>query len=182
MKKMNKKGFTLVELLAVIAILAILILLVTPNILKMFNEGKESVFVQQAQRVMDASNTKFMSVSLKNPGAYVFSNVDGATDTTNLNLTNDSVTYCVKMDNEGNIRIRTLDRVDFTNITVKGDKVNAEITVRPEIDDISAEDRKEEFEKIKSEYLKFVQKRRDYKYIVSAANTAKPMPQVIFVT
>ncbi len=60
-------------------------------------------------------------------------------------------------DNEGNIRIRTLDRVDFTNITVKGDKVNAEITVRPEIDDISAEDRKEEFEKIKSEYLKFVQ-------------------------
>lgn len=60
-------------------------------------------------------------------------------------------------DNEGNIRIRTLDRVDFTNITVKGDKVNAEITVRPEIDDISAEDRKKEFEKIKSEYLKFVQ-------------------------
>ena len=60
-------------------------------------------------------------------------------------------------DNEGNIRIRTLDRVDFTNITVKGDKVNAEITIRPEIDDISAEDRKEEFEKIKSEYLKFVQ-------------------------
>ncbi len=60
-------------------------------------------------------------------------------------------------DNEGNIRIRTLDRVDFTNITVKGDKVNAEITVRPEINDISAEDRKEEFEKIKSEYLKFVQ-------------------------
>ena len=55
MKKMNKKGFTLVELLAVIAILAILILLVTPNILKMFNEGKESIFVQQAQRVMDAS-------------------------------------------------------------------------------------------------------------------------------
>ena len=63
MKKMNKKGFTLVELLAVIAILAILILLVTPNILKMFNEGKESIFVQQAQRVMDASNNKYMSVS-----------------------------------------------------------------------------------------------------------------------
>ena len=103
MKKMNKKGFTLVELLAVIAILAILILLVTPNILKMFNEGKESVFVQQAQRVMEASNTKFMSVSLKNPGAYVFSNVDGATDTTNLNLTNDTIKYCVKMDNEGNV-------------------------------------------------------------------------------
>ena len=60
MKKMNKKGFTLVELLAVIAILAILILLVAPNILKMFNEGKESIFVQQAQRVMDSSNNKYI--------------------------------------------------------------------------------------------------------------------------
>lgn len=108
MKKMNKKGFTLVELLAVIAILAILILLVTPNILKMFNEGKESVFVQQAQRVMEASNTKFMSVSLKNPGAYVFTNKvqDDETSypkTTNLNLTSNAIDYCVEMDNEGNV-------------------------------------------------------------------------------
>lgn len=105
MKKMNKKGFTLVELLAVIAILAILILLVTPNILKMFNEGKESIFVQQAQRVLEASNTKFMSVSLKSPGAYIFTNLKNATgdNVENLNLTNDSVTYCVKMDNEGKV-------------------------------------------------------------------------------
>ena len=129
MKKMNKKGFTLVELLAVIAILAILILLVTPNILKMFNEGKESVFVQQAQRVMEASNTKFMSVSLKNPGAYVFSNVDGATDTTNLNLTNDSVTYCVKMDNEGNIT--------YLHVSSDTYSIKTENTAGIKIDDIS---------------------------------------------
>lgn len=110
MKKMNKKGFTLVELLAVIAILAILILLVTPNILKMFNEGKESIFVQQAQRVMDASNNKYMSVSLKKPGSYVFTNKvqddESKTSypkTTNLNLTSNAIDYCVEMNNEGNI-------------------------------------------------------------------------------
>lgn len=137
MKKMNKKGFTLVELLAVIAILAILILLVTPNILKMFNEGKESVFVQQAQRVMEASNTKFMSVSLKNPGAYVFSNLkteEGTTITgaTDLNLTNDSVTYCVKMDNEGNV---TYLHVSSDTYSIKAE--NTAGTAGIKIDDIS---------------------------------------------
>lgn len=134
MKKMNKKGFTLVELLAVIAILAILILLVTPNILKMFNEGKESIFVQQAQRVMEASNTKFMSVSLKKPGSYIFSNLktaEGATiaGATDLNLTNDSVTYCVKMDNEGNV---TYLHVSSDTYSIKAENIKG-----VKIDDIS---------------------------------------------
>lgn len=64
-EKFNKKGFTLIELLAVIAILAILLLLVTPNILSMFNSGKENSFVQQAERVLQAANTKYISESLK---------------------------------------------------------------------------------------------------------------------
>ena len=38
---MNKKGFTLVELLAVITILAILILIALPNIMGLFNDAKE---------------------------------------------------------------------------------------------------------------------------------------------
>lgn len=131
MKKMNKKGFTLVELLAVIAILAILILLVTPNILKMFNEGKEGVFVQQAQRVMEASNTKFMSVSLKKPGAYIFTNLKDATgdNVENLNLTNDSVTYCVKMDNEGN--------VTYLHVSSDTYSIKTQNTAGIKIDDIS---------------------------------------------
>ena len=34
----NNKGFTLVELLAVIAIMAILLIIALPNVLKMFNK------------------------------------------------------------------------------------------------------------------------------------------------
>ena len=109
--KMNKKGFTLVELLAVIAILAILILLVTPNILSMFNEGKESVFVQQGQRILDASNNKYVNISIKKSGSYVFTNVDTKDNKTtadnetidNLNLSSDSVKYCVKVSSTGKI-------------------------------------------------------------------------------
>ena len=46
-----KKGFTLVELLAVIAILAILIILALPNVLGLFMSSKESAFVTEAQNV-----------------------------------------------------------------------------------------------------------------------------------
>lgn len=109
MKKFNKKGFTLIELLAVIAILAILLLLVTPNILSMFNSGKENSFVQQAERVLQAANTKYISESLKENRAYVFSNVTKIGDkdiekqVDDLGLSNNSVSYCVSIDNKGNV-------------------------------------------------------------------------------
>ncbi|NLC97314.1 MAG: prepilin-type N-terminal cleavage/methylation domain-containing protein, partial [Erysipelotrichaceae bacterium] len=44
-----KKGFTLVELLAVIAILAILIIIALPNVLEMFNNAKKDVFVTEVK-------------------------------------------------------------------------------------------------------------------------------------
>ena len=47
----NNKGFTLVELLAVIAIMAILLIIALPNILKMFNESKEKIFLTESKSV-----------------------------------------------------------------------------------------------------------------------------------
>ena len=41
---MKYKGFTLVELLAVIAILALLVIIALPNVLKMFNQAKKDTF------------------------------------------------------------------------------------------------------------------------------------------
>ena len=46
----NNKGFTLVELLAVIAILAILVIIAIPNVLKMFNDSKKNAFMVQARK------------------------------------------------------------------------------------------------------------------------------------
>ena len=48
---MSKKGFTLVELLAVIAILAILVIIALPNILKMFNNAKKDIFLTEAKNI-----------------------------------------------------------------------------------------------------------------------------------
>ncbi len=92
----------MIELLAVIAILAILLLL-TQIFLSMFNSGKENSFVQQAERVLQAANTKYISESLKNNRAYVFSNVTGITGADDLGLSNNSVSYCVAIDNKGNV-------------------------------------------------------------------------------
>ena len=60
----NKKGFTLVELLAVIAILAILVIIALPNVINMFNNAKKQVFLTEAQTVASTSEKKFLSNSI----------------------------------------------------------------------------------------------------------------------
>ena len=51
MKKLNKKGFTLVELLAVIVILALLIVVVATTVLPAMNNAKKSALKTYADRV-----------------------------------------------------------------------------------------------------------------------------------
>lgn len=67
MSKLNKKGFTLIELLAVIAILAILMLLVTPQILSLFNQGKRNTFAMQVQSIIKGAEENYLS-NVFNPG------------------------------------------------------------------------------------------------------------------
>ncbi len=52
---MKRKGFTLVELLAVIAILAILVIIALPNVLKMFNDSKKNAFMVQARKTANVA-------------------------------------------------------------------------------------------------------------------------------
>ena len=47
----NKKGFTLVELLAVVAILSILVIIALPNIMGMFSNAKERLFLTEVKRI-----------------------------------------------------------------------------------------------------------------------------------
>ncbi len=48
----SKKGFTLVELLAVIAILAILVVIALPNVIDMFQGAKKGTFKTEVQQVI----------------------------------------------------------------------------------------------------------------------------------
>ena len=109
---MKKKGFTLVELLAVIAILAILVIIALPNVLSMFNSAKKSTFKTEVQSIFKQAQTDFIEDSIKSSGAQVYcdattaaekngnSNKYDCTDTLQLTTTKQ---YYVKMDSQGNI-------------------------------------------------------------------------------
>ena len=79
---MKKKGFTLVELLAVIAILAILVIVAMPNVLGMFNQAKANSFVTEVQKYMDTAKTGFMQQAMLAGGKeIVFTAVDSSLGT-----------------------------------------------------------------------------------------------------
>lgn len=145
MKKLNKKGFTLVELLAVIAILAILMLLVTPNILRLFTEGKKNSFATQVQSVWKAAETKYISDALTNdspgPYCYVGDNLGAwatrngeKTDSSILNISdNKSLAYYVEFDKEGKISTLIVTNGTYYYSMPEKDK-DGKVTKTPSID------------------------------------------------
>ena len=58
---MNKKGFTLVELLAVIAILAILVIIALPNVLGMFNQAKKDTFTTETKEMVKITQQQYLA-------------------------------------------------------------------------------------------------------------------------
>ena len=58
---MNKKGFTLVELLAVIAILAILVIIALPNVLSMFNQAKADTFATETKEMVKIAQQQYLA-------------------------------------------------------------------------------------------------------------------------
>ena len=82
--KKNNKGFTLVELLAVIAILAILIIIALPNILKLFNEAQMKIFLQEARNINKAAEDSYIAhrMSTSNPTETVYTYNDGEESST----------------------------------------------------------------------------------------------------
>lgn len=65
--KINKKGFTLVELLAVIVVLAIIMIIAVPSVVENMNKAKESSFKVYSQKVLSSATSIFMSDQMLNP-------------------------------------------------------------------------------------------------------------------
>ena len=59
--KINKKGFTLVELLAVIALLALLTGIAVPNIISTINNNKRQTFLVDAKRMISKAQNLLSS-------------------------------------------------------------------------------------------------------------------------
>ena len=102
---MKNKGFTLVELLAVIAILAILVIVAMPNVLGMFNQAKVSSFVTEVQKIMDTAVTTFTKDALFNSGESVYysSESNATLKTKPLDMSGNKKNYFIEMDRNGNV-------------------------------------------------------------------------------
>ena len=104
---MNKKGFTLVELLAVIAILAILVIIALPNVLNLFNDAKKNSFQTEVQTIYNTAQQEFLLGGGKAVEYYRSGgNACLATGTTLKSLSlkgTSTVNYYIKIDANGNI-------------------------------------------------------------------------------
>ena len=96
---MNKKGFTLVELLAVIAILAVIVIIAVPNIVRLFTESKKGTFVTEVQTVYNETVKKYINSSMKGEKLTTISSKDSS----KLDMTGEDLDYCIILDGQGKV-------------------------------------------------------------------------------
>ena len=101
---MKKKGFTLVELLAVIAILAILVIIALPNVMKLFNRAKEQAFTTELKEIYKVAEQQWIADSLFNTQERIYVRTKNNSCEKSLDLSGRSeLEYYIKLDKSGNV-------------------------------------------------------------------------------
>ena len=86
MKKLNKKGFTLVELLAVIVILSVLMLIALPSVINIMNKARDDAFKDEALSFISAAETQYASDGGEGCKIYKYDG-DNVNDSSKTDLT-----------------------------------------------------------------------------------------------
>ena len=119
---MKKKGFTLVELLAVIAILAILVIIALPNVLSMYNEARKNTFITEVREYYKAGEQNFL---LNSGNAVTYTSLEGVTGSKTIEMTgNKNMQYYIVFDANGKCT-----KLLATNGTYKIEATAAEINI-----------------------------------------------------
>ena len=106
---MNKKGFTLVELLAVIVILAIIALIATPIVINVVNESRENANKRSVEGYMKAYETAYYQAILEDENVKFGDKLDVNYSGSNVTCSN------ITSDEDGNITATcTVDGKTFT--------------------------------------------------------------------
>ena len=101
---MNKKGFTLVELLAVIAILAILVLIALPNVMSLFNEAKANSFTTELKNIYKSAQQQWMRDSMFETNQKVYARCKSNTCPNELKLSGrNNIEYFIKINKGGKV-------------------------------------------------------------------------------
>ena len=126
----DKKGFTLVELLAVIAILAILVIIALPSVISMYNNAKKQVFLTEAQTVASTSEKKFLTGSITE-GSKETVYCKSKTDEKNpLEMTGEKKYYYVQLASDGTTnKLIIWDDQKYIKYVSNGSKEISDLTV-----------------------------------------------------
>ena len=116
---MKKKGFTLVELLAVIAILAILVIIALPNVIKLYNDAKKNAFLTEVKTLYSEVSKKYIFENMKgNKLTYISSE-----DDTKLEMTGRNLQYCVLLNTDGTIKSMKVSNGEWIAELPSGKKI-----------------------------------------------------------
>lgn len=129
---MKKKGFTLVELIAVIALLSIIMLLIVPNVANYLNNSKKTLFYDNVVNMFKSATTTFMYQD--DPTNTTFSNNGVKLD---VDVESEYV-YTIKVNNYGEVI-----SIDVNNGVYSYNKSSSDINVGLNKSDIKLEDVKD---------------------------------------
>ena len=72
MKNINKKGFTLVELLSVIVILSVIVLIATNAVVPMADSARKQVLAMEANTLVTAAQTLYVQNNASGSACYTY--------------------------------------------------------------------------------------------------------------
>lgn len=121
---MKKKGFTLVELLAVIAILAILVIIALPNVINLFNKAQKEMFLTEARKVYSEAERKFLTDAISGKNVKVINSEDN----TKLDMNGEKLQYCIILNNDGEVTSMKVSNGKWV-ANLNGDKTVSDLTV-----------------------------------------------------
>lgn len=75
MKKINKRGFTLVELLSVIVILAVVVLIATNAVVPMMSSAKKQVLATEANKFIATAKTLYVNENISGTKCYSYDEI-----------------------------------------------------------------------------------------------------------
>lgn len=129
---MKKKGFTLVELIAVIALLSIVMLLIVPNVANYLNSSKKTLFYDNVVNMFKSATTTFMYQD--DPTNTTFSNNGVKLDVD----VESGYVYTIKVNNYGEVI-----SIDVNNGVYSYNKSSSDINEGLNKSDIKLEDVKD---------------------------------------
>src|SRR5574344_1726276 len=97
--KLNKKGFTLVELLAVIVILAIIMVIAVPAVVNQMQKAKKSSFKIYGEKVLNQAMSTYEADMLDEEEFK--NNTQGNHTDVTVGTTNTTKMYCYTLENLG---------------------------------------------------------------------------------